>query len=153
MIVLVVVTDSGVVGGRSKTGTWVLGPAGLGGAGAGSGLVNGSSSSLAESVSISNTSGSLKSVGFPCRTSRTHVVLLLVAVIATEVFTTLLVVGTALSETGSSATGRDAVGGTLERLTTSSTWFTRDKGSVWVELALASLSWGVVAELLLVGHC
>jgi len=153
VVVLVVVTDSGVVGGRSKTGTWVLGLAVLGGTGAGSRLVNGSSASLAESVSVSDTSSSLKSVGFPCRTLRTHVVLLLVAVIATEIFTAVLVVGTALSETGSSATGRDAAGGTLERLTTSSTWFTRDKGSVWVELALASLSWGVVAELFLVGHC
>ena len=52
-----VVTNGGVVGGRSKAGSWVLGPARLGGTRAGRSLVDGSGTGLTESVSVSDTSG------------------------------------------------------------------------------------------------
>lgn len=152
VVVLVVVTNGGVVGGRSKAGSWVLGPTRLGGTRAGRSLVDGSGTGLTESVSVSDTSGVL-TVGFVVTgqavadtsadtgSSKTAVV---VVVIVANTCTTVLVrsgetsrlVVTSADAWGASSEAGSA-GGTgrvvLERFTTCSSRLTRDESGVWVE--------------------
>ena len=146
LVVLVVVTNSGVVSGRSKTSAFVPRPAGLGGSGAGGGLVDGSGTGLAESASVANTASD---------TSSRRETAVVVVVVDTDTGAAVLV-GTA-QNTGVGArvgarvltTGEGGV--VLERLTTVGSGLTRDEGGLWVKLALATLNRsGAACELFLV---
>lgn len=168
MVVLVVVTNGGVVGGRSKAGSWVLGPTRLGGTRARRSLVDGSGTGLTESVSVSDTSG-LKvrlnsiwikktatyvlTVGFvvtgqavadtSADTSSSKTAVVVVVIVADTCTTVLMRSGetSRLVVTSADAWGAGSeagsAGGTgrvvLERLTTCSSWLTRDESGVWVE--------------------
>ena len=142
LVVLVVVTNSGVVSGRSKTSAFVPRPAGLGGSRAGGGLVDGSGTGLAESASVANTASD---------TSSRREAAVVVVVVDTDTGAAVLV-GTA-QNTGVGArvlTTREG-GVVCEWLTTVGSGLTRDKGGLWVELALATLNRsGAACELFLV---